>query len=242
MKRVPMKILTWNVLHRVHAETHSEPAIRRWPDEAARVRAVVARVEQALTSEGIEVVLLQEVSGDVLAGLRARLPGHSVLNHAYPRVPRQKGPGRAVQDPTEHLVVVAPLGSKIVRAHTFSSDPGKGFLLVSVSERLSVASTHVSWGPKGEAQMATLSQLLREVPSLCIGGDFNTEREVVASAMGADVAVSVLPEGSPRTRPQDDGGSDIDHLLSHGVQLSDARVLEHGELSDHRPVAATVSQ
>jgi endonuclease/exonuclease/phosphatase family metal-dependent hydrolase len=238
-----MKILTWNVLHRVHAETHSEPAIRRWPDERERVRAVVARVAQALSTEGVEVVLLQEVSGDVLTELRARLPEYSVLNHLYPRVPRQKGASRSVVDPTEHLVVVAPPGAKIVRAHTFSSDPGKGFLMVSLPERLVVASTHVSWGTKGEAQLAMLSQLLRETPSLCIGGDFNAGRQAVTSALDPDVLVSQLPEGSPRTRPQDDakGGTDIDHLLGRGVQLAQAQVLDHGELSDHRPVAATVT-
>lgn len=236
-----MKILTWNVLHRVHAETHSEPAIRRWPDEAERVRAVVARVSEAL-SAGVEVVLLQEVSGDVLAELRAQLPHHAVLNHLYPRVPRQKGTSRSVADPTEHLVVVAPPGAKILRAQTFANDPGKGLLMVGVSEHLAVVSTHVSWGTKGESQLSHLAQVLRETSAtVCIGGDFNTGREEISKAVGADVVISVPPAGSPRTRPQDDatGGSDIDHLLSSAA-LSDVAVLEHRDLSDHRPVAATV--
>ena len=62
-----MKILTWNVLHRVHAERHSEPAIERWPDEQGRVRGITALIARALTVEGFDVALLQEVSGDVLA-------------------------------------------------------------------------------------------------------------------------------------------------------------------------------
>lgn len=237
-----MKLLTWNVLHRVHAETHAEPAIRRWPDEAARVRGVAALLDEALAS--CEVALLQEVSGDLLAELRAKLVDRAVLSHQYPRVPRQKGPGRSVADPSEHLVVVAPKGARVLRAHTFANDPGKGFLMVAVSEDLTVLSTHVSWGPKGEGQLAVLAEVLRETPGLFIGGDFNTEREVVSKALGADVAIGVPPVGSPRTRPETDGteGQDIDHLLCRDATLSTVEVLAHHELSDHRPVTVTVSR
>jgi endonuclease/exonuclease/phosphatase family metal-dependent hydrolase len=235
-----MRILTWNVLHRVHAETHSEPAIRRWPDEAERVRGVASLLSEAL--KGCQVALLQEVSGDVLAELRTQLVDWAVLNHQYPRVPRQKGEHRSVSDPTEHLVVVAPKGAKVLRAQTFTNDPGKGFLMVSVSDGLAVLSTHVTWGAKGEAQLPVLAELLAETPGLCIGGDFNTGREVISKIVGADVAFSVPPAGSARTRPQNDptGGADIDHLLSRTAELADVAVLEHRDLSDHRPVAATI--
>ena len=233
-----MKILTWNVLHRVHAETHSEPAIERWPDEAARVRAIAALISRALTVEGFEVALLQEVSGDVLAELRARLSGWSVLDHLYPRVPRQRP---SVRDPREHLVVVAAPGAKILRAHTFDTDPGKGFLMVGLVGGTAAISTHVSWGPKAASQLALLAQVLRETPSpVCVGGDFNTGRETIAKATGAGVVIAALPPGSPRTRPGKDGGSDIDHLLCRNASLSEVHLLEHAELSDHMPVAATL--
>lgn len=235
-----MRILTWNVLHRVHAETHAEPAIRRWPDEAERVRGVASLLAETL--QGCQVALLQEVSGDVLAQLRTQLVDWAVLNHQYPRVPRQKGASRTVADPTEHLVVVAPKGAKVLRAQTFENDPGKGFLMVRVSDELVVLSTHVTWGPKGEAQLPVLAQLLAQTPGLCIGGDFNTGREVISKHVGADVAFSVPPEGSARTRPENDptGGADIDHLLSRTAALAEVSVLEHHGLSDHRPVAATL--
>ena len=165
-----MKILTWNVLHRVHAETHTEPCILRWPEEGARVKAIAAKVFHALTVDGFEVALLQEVSGDQLAALRAQLPGWSVLNHLYPRVPRQKG--SSLRDHSEHLVVVAPQGANIVRAHTFENDPGKGFLMASVRGGLEVMSTHVSWGPKGVPQLTVLARLLHEANDpVCLGGD-----------------------------------------------------------------------
>ncbi|MDP1824240.1 MAG: endonuclease/exonuclease/phosphatase family protein [Archangium sp.] len=232
-----MKILTWNVLHRVHAERHSEPAIQGWPDETKRVRGVATRVAKALTEEGVDVVLLQEVSGDVLAELRARFPDRAVLNHLYPRVPRAKP---SVRDPSEHLVIVAPPGSKVLRAHTFANDPGKGFLMVGLPGGAVVLSTHVSWGRNGEPQLSLLAQVVREHAGvLCVGGDFNAEREVISKALG--VSIAPLPEGSSRTRPHEDGGSDIDHLLCRGAVLGDVRVLEHEDLSDHRPVVGTLA-
>ena len=233
-----MKILTWNVLHRVHAETHTEPCILRWPEEAARVKAIAAKVFNALTGEGFEVALLQEVSGDQLAALRARLPGWSVLNHLYPRVPRQKS--ASLRDPSEHLVVVAPPGAKIVRAQTFENDPGKGFLMASVRGGLKVISTHISWGPKAVPQLTMLARLMEEVSdSVCLGGDFNAEREMISRGLG--LPIPAPPEGSLRSRPKEGGGSDIDHLICKHATLSDVRVLEHGDLSDHRPVAATIT-
>ena len=235
-----MKIFTWNVLHRVHAERHSEPAIARWPDEQVRVAGIAALLARTMTVEGFDVALLQEVSGDVLAALRAALGAPAVLNHLYPRVPK-KTP--SVRDPREHLVVVAPRGAQVLRAQTFDTDPGKGFLMVGLPDGTAVISTHVSWGAKGATQLALLSQVTSEAGgAICLGGDFNAEGAAVAKAFGAGVVIGRLPSNSPRTRPKGAGGSDIDHLLCRNASLSDVRVLEHDELSDHRPVAATIKE
>ncbi|MFY0565433.1 endonuclease/exonuclease/phosphatase family protein [Archangium lansingense] len=239
-----MKVLTWNVLHRVHAENYSEPAIHRWRDEPERVRRVVDLLSKALRVDGFGAALLQEVSGDLLESLRDHLPTWAVLDHPYPRVPKQKQPGAPMRDLSEHLVVVAPEGSTVLRAQTFAGDPGKGVLAVTLPSGLVVASTHVSWGPKGEAQLATLRELIHASSApVCIGGDFNAEREVLVRALSAEVVVGALSPGSPRTRPAEDatGGADIDHLLVYRAELRDLRVLDHSELSDHRPVAATVT-
>lgn len=240
-----MKVLTWNVLHRVHAENYGESAILRWRDEPERVRRIVGLVSKALRADGFGAALLQEVSGDVLQSLRDHLPGWAVLDHLYPRMPRQKRPGgAAMRDPSEHLVVVAPEGSTVLRAQTFADDPGKGMLAVSMPSGWVVASTHVSWGPKGEAQLATLRELFHVSSApVCIGGDFNAEREVLVRAFGAEAVVGALSSGSPHTRPGEDGteGADIDHVLVCRAELHDLRVLDHDELSDHCPVAATVA-
>jgi hypothetical protein len=55
-----VRVVTWNVLHRVHGETHRERCLVRWPDEARRVEGVVS----AVRGFGADAVLLQEVSGD----------------------------------------------------------------------------------------------------------------------------------------------------------------------------------
>lgn len=237
-----MKILSWNVLHRVHAETHTEKAIERWPEEAQRVRAVADWLVSALTTGGFDVALLQEVSGDLLAALRAQLPGKSVLGHLYPRVPKRSS--ESLSDPREYLVVIAPAGAKVVRTHTFENDPGKGFLMVQLAAGPEVMSTHLSWGPKAIPQLLMLRQVLRDAPgAICLGGDFNADRDAISRATDDDAMISLFPEGSPRTRPQDtdSGGADIDHLLCRGARLSEAHVLDSGGLSDHRPVAATVA-
>ncbi len=232
-----LKLLTWNVLHRVHAERHAEPAIATWPTEARRVEALADWLFTALRVEGVDVALLQEVSGDVLAALRARLPGHEVLNHLYPRVPRSKS--SSVEDSTEHLVVIGPRGARVERAHTFESDPGKGFLLATLPGGLKVASTHVSWGAKGAEQLRTLAALFDEVKPLCVGGDFNCGREVISGAVRG-VTFAVPPRGSARTRPDAKGGEDIDHLLCAGGVFEDVRVLEAERHSDHLPLLATL--
>lgn len=233
-----MKILTWNVLHRVHAETHSEACILGWPREEARVQGIGAKVAHAMTVEGFGAALLQEVSGDVLAELRARMPGLSVLNHRYPRVPKQKG--TSLRDPTEHLVVVAPAGGLIIGQHTFANDPGKGFLMVSFPDGMTVISTHVTWGAKGEPQLSLLAKLLGEaIAPTVLGGDFNAEREVISKALA--VPITAPPRGSLQTRPHENGNTDIDHLICKHATLRDLRVLEHDDLSDHRPVAATIN-
>ncbi len=227
-----MKILSWNVLHRVHAENYGEPSIVRWADETARVTGII----DLLRETRCDVALLQEVSGDVLAALRAAFP--HVLSHEYPRVPRQKRPAKTIDDTKEHLVVLAPTGSKVSRAQTFPNDPGKGLLRVEVSPGLFVISTHVSWGPKAAPQWPLLAQALTDVDGVvCLGGDFNTGGDEVSRALGPEVQRGLVGEGALTTRA---GGENIDFLFVRGASLSEVQVLPHGDLSDHRPIVTSL--
>ncbi|MBL8937213.1 MAG: endonuclease/exonuclease/phosphatase family protein [Archangium sp.] len=227
-----MRVLTWNVLHRVHAETHGEPAVERWPDEPSRTRALL----DTLSRTRADVVLLQEVSGDVLAALRGAFT--SVTSHRFPRMPRPKRPTTAVTDASEHLVIGSTAAVTVWRAQTAVNDPGKGLLAVEQGGVLFV-STHVSWGEKRAPQLEALARVVREhTGPLVIGGDFNVEASVVCSALGLrNVA---LAPGSAKTRVGREGGGDIDHLFVRGLEVSAAQVLEHDLLSDHAPVVLEV--
>jgi endonuclease/exonuclease/phosphatase family metal-dependent hydrolase len=237
-----VKVLTWNVLHRTHAETHQEPACTRWPREHERIEESVVLLREAMNE--CRVALLQEVSGDLLSALRKAMPERAIIEHAYPRVPRQRVVSESLTDLTEYLVVIAPLGSIPVRAHTYENDHGKGYLLAWTPGGTLVLSTHVTWGEKRDLQLATLARLMRQSAApLVVGGDFNASRAIVAEALGAGAAIGEPARGSPPTRPYGDpsGAGDIDHLIARGGVLRDVTVLENRELSDHRPVMATFS-
>jgi hypothetical protein len=91
-----MRIATWNVLHRIHAENWRETVPDVFPDEAVRIAAITARIEALLSESDVVddvVFCLQEVSGDQLASLRTALPAMQVCAFIHPRVPSLKQPG-----------------------------------------------------------------------------------------------------------------------------------------------------
>ncbi len=237
--------MTWNVLHRVHAENYNEPTVTVWPDESARVNAITALVHKAVTAEACDLVLLQEVSGDVLNELRRRLPQDvKVCSHQVPRHPTFKKPTQTVlTDASEHVVVIGPLSLTPIRAQTAADDSGKGLLAVQVTQGVFAISTHVSWGKKGVAQLQALQGLLKSLTgTVVIGGDFNAERSVVSAQLGENLTVTELAADSPRTRSNPDGeGADIDHLVCRGAVWNDVHVVAHHGLSDHHPLIATLA-
>ena len=93
-------MVTWNVLHRTHADNWGEEVAGSWPDEAKRVAAIAQRVGE-LTED---VVALQEVSGDLLAALRET--GRTVHAMRYPRLPRPRVLESQLADNTEYLVLL----------------------------------------------------------------------------------------------------------------------------------------
>jgi endonuclease/exonuclease/phosphatase family metal-dependent hydrolase len=237
-----VKFVTWNLLHRVHAENHAEAAIAGWPLEAQRVEAIASFLHETLTSGACDAALLQEVSGDVLAALRGRLPEtFAVVGHELGRVSSARAPGSTrLVDGREFLVVIGPASTHGVASATFPGDPGKGYVAAQVRPGLVAVSTHVSWGPKREAQLQALRTLLAG-GTVALGGDFNTGREEVARALGAEARFAELPRGAGRTRPGAGGGRDIDHLVCRGAGWSEAALLAPPRVvSDHVPLAAAL--
>jgi len=260
------RVVTWNVLHRIHAVNWSETPVRAFPDERARMDAIAAEVARWIVS-GATAVCLQETSGDQLAALRSRLPpGARIFDHLYPRVPRLRdGSPSPLIDPSEHLViVVGPAAASTASprtARTFDHDPGKGLLAVELAPGWVVVDTHVSFGERGAVQLAELSATATATATTpgvtVVLGDFNAPVDVVTRGLGAAFVVADLrgqlptrlaipeppPAGTvssaappPPARP----GRTIDHVAVAGGTFLSATVLDGRGLSDHNPVVAEI--
>jgi endonuclease/exonuclease/phosphatase family metal-dependent hydrolase len=239
---VRITVLSWNVLHHVHALNWNEAPLAHHPDERERI-AGIARVVARQLAGGVAVVALQEVSGDQLARLRAELPpGAAIFHHRAPRLPRPKRAGAGVlDDPTEHLVTVTAAPARVAAARPFANDPGKGFLAVELPG-VRVVNAHVTWGEAGREQLALLAAEARAAgrPVILLG-DLNAGIDDVRAGLGgAELGFADLA-GSPLRTRAGEPGRDIDHVLAFGGEVRDARVLPAGGLSDHNLVVAAVT-
>lgn len=238
-----MRVVTWNVLHRIHAVNWSEPTIEAWPDERVRI----ASIADWLAAVDADVTCLQEVSGDQLAVLRDVVPGE-LHAFAYPRVPRLHASKRGVivplRDPTEHLVVIVRDTARRVHGEAFSTDPGKGALAVALPDETLVVATHVSYGAHHAAQCETLGELAARAPRAIVCGDFNADRAACATALGGALDAAVADEHGLPTRPRSQPSAkseDIDHVFARGFTIVQARVCDGGGRSDHNPVAVELA-
>lgn len=225
-------VATWNLLHRVHAENWDEDVAARWPDEDARITAITA----TLAARTEDVIALQEVSGDQLASLRAGLPGRTVHEFQYPRVPTPRKGRDLLRDRSEHLVLLTTGPSTYVTAEAFPDDKGKGALVVTVGGTRVIA-THVSGDRRRTGQLARLAALAGERTVLL--GDFNTVRGTITAGLGDGFAVAGFPADSLPTRPGPHRGF-IDHVVTRGIAASAATVTGSGGLSDHNIVSAAI--
>ncbi|MGV3620416.1 MAG: endonuclease/exonuclease/phosphatase family protein [Archangium sp.] len=233
-----MRVVTWNVLHRIHAENWAEDSVAAFPDEAKRVEGLTRQISDWLAGD-VDVVCLQEVSGDLLEALRSAIRVN-VFTHKHPRLPMLKRPsGTQLQRPAEYLVTFSKRDGTRTAGHEYPQDGGKGALEVELEHGVTVINTHVSTGHKHTAQFATLASLL--TPRCVVAGDFNELREVVHPALGNDLVCSDL-RGQLATRfgQSKNDGKVIDHVLVRGGVIVSATVLDTGHLSDHRPVKAVI--
>jgi len=235
-------VATWNVLHRIHAINWREPVIDAHADETARITEIAAH-----TGTLGDVVCLQEVSGDLLAALRAAHPGATIVSHRSPRIPRVRPTAPSpLADATEHLVVLTTREVTASRGITFASDPGKGFLAVRLADGSAVISVHVSYGERHAEQCAEVAFVARSftVPGpIVVAGDFNADRDTCVARLGEGFVAAVVADPALPTRPRTEGSekaSTIDHLLVLRGEAVDATVVSGRSLSDHNPVVARV--
>jgi hypothetical protein len=235
-----MRIVTWNVLHRTHAENWRESVPDRYPDERARIAEVTARV-RALVSREEAAICLQEVSGDQLASLQATFGAAAVHAFCYPRVPRLRDASAAQQltDPREFLVTIAPAAAA-GRGLAFDNDPGKGALAVPLRAMVLV-NAHFTFGEARAPQVRQALSLAGD-GACVLCGDCNAGADLVGAELGAGFVVAPMPEGSLPTRPREAGSKPpaIDHVFGRGVELSQAEVVDARGVSDHNPVVTAV--
>ncbi|MFF0771215.1 endonuclease/exonuclease/phosphatase family protein [Nonomuraea wenchangensis] len=237
--RLMITVMTWNVLHRIHAENWGADIPGRWPDESERIAAVTARI----AGRAEQVIALQEVSGDQLASLRRALPGRTVHVLPYPRVPAPRNGPCPLDDPREYLVLAVDGPARQIAAEPFEEDPGKGLLAVQTAGILVIA-VHVSSGQRSARQLERLAELAATSPEpVVLLGDFNTDRATVAAGLGPTFTVADLPPDALPTRPRTSGTKSpfIDHVVVRGAEVGGAVVEDADGLSDHNLVHATVT-
>lgn len=231
-----MIVVSWNVLHRIHAVNWSEPAISQWTDERSRLGSVA----DFIAATNADIVCLQEVSGDQLAMLRDVEEGE-LFATKYPRVPSFRKPTtESLRDAAEYLVtIVRDVGATLVRAEAFPTDGGKGFQRVELANATTVINTHVSFGDKRQAQLARLAIEAQQAPGLVvICGDFNADRATCMGDLGEGFTAAVPLDGlhtRPRQTPSEKS-QDIDHVIVRGGKVLEASVLDGETRSDHNPV------
>ncbi len=232
-----LRLVTWNVLHRIHGDKWSKHVVGRFEREAERIERVTARVARWL-DEGAGAICLQEVSGDQLAALRALKA--SVFSHRYPRVPGSIRLlwSRPLEDRSEHLATVVAGPAREVEALTYATDTGKGLLVVELEGGVRVLNTHLSFGRDGTPQLKQAAGLLR-APGV-LAGDLNAGRDVIAVALAPGVLLANI--GAPTCAPsrRHGPGKAIDHVAVAGGELGAVEVLDSEGLSDHHPVRALV--
>jgi len=237
-----LTVATWNVLHRIHAVNWDEPALAAWRDERDRI----ASIADWLADADLDVVCLQEVSGDQLAMLRDVVPGE-LHAFAYPRVPAygRRFEPPVLRDPTEHLVVLVRAGGATrVGASAFATDPGKGYLAVALADGTRVIATHVTYGDRRPAQLATLAATTAGAGAVIVCGDFNADRATCAAELDASLVAATPRAPALPTRPRASGAAksqDIDHVFVRGHAIVEAAVADGEGRSDHNPVVARLA-
>jgi endonuclease/exonuclease/phosphatase family metal-dependent hydrolase len=248
-----LRVMSWNVLHRIHAVNWNELPVAQFPDEHERIDRITAFLARQLDA-GTDVMCLQEVSGDQYARLTEVLGRRAVFfTHRYPRIPQLRDPAAAMKSPladsSEYLVMIVAekLGRSARRhaAETFANDFGKGYLAVALENDILVIDTHITWGERGHAQLASVASFA--VGPSIIAGDFNAEAATVSSLLARSTASpplvlsSLAGQRHTRIATLDKASHTIDHILVRWGDLAAATVLDGEGLSDHNPVTATAS-
>ena len=228
---------SWNVLHFVHGINYDEHPVDTMP-ERARIDGICGIVDDLLRD--VQVLCLQEVSGDLLVQLKlAFAPRFHIMDKRSGRAPsvrKRTSPhfGTNIEH-SEHLVIMVHRDMDIesVRSGAFASDAGKGFLKVAIAGGPRVVCTHLPFDKSHRAdQLAQMG--LDDSAFTIVCGDMNSTELHVPGLMRVPFASDGLVS-RPKSR------SNIDLVLTDGLADGPCQIADGSRFSDHNPVVVRIA-
>jgi endonuclease/exonuclease/phosphatase family metal-dependent hydrolase len=242
--KAAVKLLTWNIQAGVGTRRyrdyvlHAHRQLIHTPSKTTTLREIAKQIAP------FDVVCLQEVDlGGRRAGYRSQADAiASQSGHAHVAVQHN----RTVPGISRHGNAILshwPLAN--VRDLKLPGRiAGRGCLLADVagSAPLRVGCLHLSLGGSDQAvQLAAIAGALQAAPAWVAMGDFNCGAHSAPIVGFCEISGGKLPLATPKTFPSWRPRRDYDHIVGGG-RLSFAQYrAEAATLSDHLPVAVTVT-
>ena len=242
-----VRFLTFNIQSGISTSGYSQYVTRYWKHvlpHHARVRNL-QRIGELV--QDFDVVALQEIDGgSIRSGFINQveyLAGRAAFPYWYTQCNRDLGPFAQMGNGV--LSRIEP--NKLEDHKLPGAIPGRGALVLRLpfgeSEELMVVLLHLSLGGRSQAsQLEYVSELIDGQKNVIILGDLNAPlADVMTSSPLAGCGLRSHPAARP-TYPSWAPSQIIDHaLISKSLTLAEYEVIDSG-LSDHRPVAVTVTR
>jgi len=238
-----LKLLSFNIQAGIGTSKFSDYITGSWKHLVAHPRSLSNIQNIAEVLRGYDMVALQEVDGGSLRSKFLNQLVHLASLADFPFWHQQlnRNLGRLGQFSNGLLSRVVPYH---VEDHRLPGLPGRGAFIVKYGHPelpLVVVGVHLALGGKHRnAQLAYLSNLLREYRYVVIMGDFNCLPDQLLNSPLAELDMKLM-DGEHRTYPSWAPEKHLDHILvSSGLQAVQTEVLDSCLLSDHLPVSTEI--
>ncbi len=243
LPRDRLRLLSFNIQAGIGTSSYREYITGSWKHLVAPRNSVenIERISEVL--HDFDIVALQEVDA---GSLRSRFLNQAVHLAALSEFPFwhqqvNRNLGRLGQFSNALLSRVIPYH---VEDHRLPGLPGRGAFVVRYGHPdnpLVVVGVHLALGERyRNAQLAYLSDLLKNYRHVVVMGDFNCMPEHLLDSPFAELELRLM-EGEHRTFPSWSPERHLDHILvSPGLEVVRYQVLEDHLLSDHLPVATEI--
>jgi len=213
-----MRVVTFNIQHGAGG------------DASVLGRACAGLAADVLALQEVDVRVPRSRLVDEVAAVAKATGMHSVFGQTC----RVGGVGRY----GNALFSRAPMDDvETVRLPRVGAAEPRGAVLASI-DGVTVAATHLSiHQEESAAQLATLVELVRERPKpWVLLGDLNRHPDQLDALAGFELVDATEP-----TFPAHEPVARIDHIAVVGMRIESVEVLPQQPVSDHRPLAASLS-